>query len=125
MTFGERIRIRREELGMSQEDLARKLGYKSRSTINKIELGVNDIGQSKIVAIAKALNTTIRYLFGDSEEHETLSSIKLSTQERELIKDYRSLSSQGQEYIRQTMYMAKNIYQEETYISNMENIKGA
>ena len=34
-----RIRARREELGISQEELAKRMGYKSRSSINKIENG--------------------------------------------------------------------------------------
>ena len=38
MTIGQRVKIRREELGMSQEELAKKIGYKSKSSINKIEL---------------------------------------------------------------------------------------
>ena len=37
MTFGERVKEKREELGMTQEELAGKLGYKSRASINKIE----------------------------------------------------------------------------------------
>ena len=36
-TIGDRIKSRREELGLTQDDLALKLGYKSRSSINKIE----------------------------------------------------------------------------------------
>lgn len=62
--IGERIRERREQLGLSQDDLAKLMGYKSRSTINKIESGVNDITQSKVVAFAKALETTPAYLMG-------------------------------------------------------------
>jgi transcriptional regulator with XRE-family HTH domain len=58
------IKSRREQLGMTQEELARKLGYKSRSSINKIENGENDILQSKIALFAKALNTTTAYLMG-------------------------------------------------------------
>lgn len=64
MELYKRIRSRREELGMSQEELAKKMGYKSRSSINKIEMGENDIPQSKIVAFAKALDTTPAYLMG-------------------------------------------------------------
>ena len=64
MELGKRIRKRREELNISQDVLAKRLGYKSRSSINKIELGLNDITQSRIVAIAKALNTTPAYLMG-------------------------------------------------------------
>ena len=68
MNFCDRIRIRREELNLSQDELAKRLGYKSRSTINKIELGINDVSQSKIVALAKALETTVGYLMGDNEK---------------------------------------------------------
>ena len=59
-----RIRARREELGISQEELAKRMGYKSRSSINKIEKGENDIPQSKIVAFARALRTTPEALMG-------------------------------------------------------------
>ena len=62
-----RIRSRREELGLSQEELAKRLGYKSKTTINKIELGHNDITQSKLVLFAKALSTTPGYLMGWEE----------------------------------------------------------
>ena len=64
MDIYQRIRKRREELGMSQDDLAHKMGYKSRSSINKIEMGLNDISQSKVVAFAEALDTTPAYLMG-------------------------------------------------------------
>ncbi len=37
--LGYRIRLRRLAIGMSQEELAKKTGYNSRSSINKIELG--------------------------------------------------------------------------------------
>ena len=59
-----RIRQRREELGMTQDELAQKLGYKSRSSINKIEKGENDIPQSKIVAFANALDIAPESLMG-------------------------------------------------------------
>ena len=54
MELYQRIRKRREELGLSQEELAQKMGYKSRSSINKIEMGENDIPQKKIVKFARA-----------------------------------------------------------------------
>ncbi len=70
MSLYENIKHRREELGMTQEELATKLGYKSRSTINKIELGKSDIPQSKIELFAKVLKTTPAELMG-WEEDET------------------------------------------------------
>ena len=65
--LSERIKQRREELGFSQEELAKKLGYKSRSTIAKIEGEDNDIPQSKIKAFADALETTPSWLMGWDE----------------------------------------------------------
>lgn len=53
---------------MTQEELASKLGYKSKSTINKIELGINDIPQSKVVKFAEALDTTPAVLMGWEEQ---------------------------------------------------------
>ncbi len=62
--IGKIICARRKELGMTQEELAKKLGYKSKSTINKIENGTNDIPQSKVVKFAEVLETTIADLMG-------------------------------------------------------------
>ena len=59
--IGKRIRSRREQLGMTQEELASRLGYK---TIAKIENGTNDIVQSKVTEFAKVLDTTPAYLMG-------------------------------------------------------------
>lgn len=68
-TIYSRIKNLRESLGLSQDELAKKLGYTSRSTINKIESGKIDISRSKIEAFAKALNTTPSYLMGwDNED---------------------------------------------------------
>lgn len=55
MGCGENIKKRREEIGMSQEELARKCGYKSRASISKIEAEETDLTQKKIIVIAKAL----------------------------------------------------------------------
>ena len=67
MTIYERIKYLREERGMSRQELAEKVGYKTASAVNKIELGLRDINQSKIVEFAKALNTTPSYLLGDDQ----------------------------------------------------------
>ena len=54
--IGIRIKELREKAGLTQEELAKIIGYKSRSTINKIEMGKNDIPQNKIIKFANALN---------------------------------------------------------------------
>ena len=67
----QRIKDRREALGLTQDDLAQKLGYKTRSSIAKIEKGLVDIPQSKILAFAQALDTTPAYLMGWDESSPT------------------------------------------------------
>jgi transcriptional regulator with XRE-family HTH domain len=64
LKIGDIIKSRREELGLSQDDLAKKMGYKSRSSINKIENGTTRINQDKIEMFADALDTTPSVLMG-------------------------------------------------------------
>ena len=63
MTIGERIKARRIELGLSQEELATKVGYKSRSSINKIELS-RKLPIDKVEKMALALDCQPEYLMG-------------------------------------------------------------
>jgi len=58
------IRKRREELNMSQRELASKVGYKDNSTIAKMEKGLVDITIGRLKQIATALETTPAKLLG-------------------------------------------------------------
>ena len=69
-TIYERIRRLRQKNNMSQDELAKKTGYTSRSTINKIEAGKIDISRTKIKVFADALGVTPAYLMGWEEESE-------------------------------------------------------
>ena len=83
--IGKRIKNRRKELGITQEELAQKLGYKNKSTIAKIENGTNDIVQSKVVEFAKALDTTVAALMGwDDAEPEQEPHYYLDDDAREM-----------------------------------------
>lgn len=64
MEWYDRIKSRRIEINISQQELAKRVGYHSRSSINKIEQGINDIPQSKIKDFAKALNVSPAWLLG-------------------------------------------------------------
>lgn len=55
-SVGNRIRIRRKELGLTQADLAERVGYKYKSSIQKIEAGLTDINTEMIKKIAGALS---------------------------------------------------------------------
>ena len=76
--LGKRIHDLRVARGMSQEDLARAVGYtsaNSRSTINKVEQGKNDIMQSKLPLYARALGVTVEQLMDTSEQPKTQDEI--------------------------------------------------
>lgn len=67
MKIGEKIKHRRIELGWSQRELAKRMGYGNHSTITKIESGQVDIPQSRIVQFAEVLGVTVAFLM-DWEE---------------------------------------------------------
>ena len=72
------IKRRRQQLKMTQTDLALKMGYADKSMIAKIEKGNVDIPQSKILAFANALETTPGELMGwdyETEATETVDNI--------------------------------------------------
>lgn len=71
--LGQKIKKKREELGLSQEDLAKILGYKHKSSINKIELGAADVPRAKVPAFAKALGMTAIEFSGWTEDRKTVS----------------------------------------------------
>lgn len=64
MTIGDRIKSRRIELGYTQEQLATKLGYKTKGSIAKIENGEQSLTPERLYDIAKVLETSPSYLAG-------------------------------------------------------------
>lgn len=94
MTFGERILKLRTEKGMTQDELAQKLGYKSRSSIAKIENGVRDVPRSQIVELAKALGTTPSVLMGwEDEKKDEPSAVILPTEKIHMIPVFGSVAA--------------------------------
>ncbi len=63
----ERVKQVRQQLNISQDELAKRLGYKSRSTISKIEAGENDIPLIKLKPFADALGVSMEFLLGLTE----------------------------------------------------------
>ena len=68
---GINIKKRRMELKMSQQELADAMGYKTRSTIAKIESGENDVSQKKLRKFAEILDTTVESLISGYTMAET------------------------------------------------------
>ena len=88
--MGKKIAERRKELGFTQEELAAKVGYKSKSTINKIELGINGVPQSKVTRFAEVLGVTVAWLMGID------NSKPLGITEEQAIALFRELNKEGQ-----------------------------
>lgn len=92
MTLGERIKKMRSDAGLTQEELAKEIGYSTKTSISKIENDVLDINQSTIVALARALKTTPCVLLGWSEAEKKLPI--LTEHEITLVLAYRAHPSE-------------------------------
>jgi transcriptional regulator with XRE-family HTH domain len=65
--LGERIRTRRKQLGMSQEDLASYMSTIQRQ-ISHYETGDNSPTAEVLVRLAQALETSLDYLVGLTDD---------------------------------------------------------
>ena len=74
MNIYNRIKRRRLELGLSQQELAEKVNLKTKGAICRIENGKRDLTQSQVIEFAKALNTTPAYLMGWEEDEQALDN---------------------------------------------------
>lgn len=63
--IGARIKNRRIALGMSQTELAKKLGYSNKSMISLVESGKRDLNMSQLYTLANALDCTTSDLIDD------------------------------------------------------------
>ena len=72
LTLYDNIKKRRIELGLTQSQLAERLGYADKSMIAKIEKGSIDLPHSKIIAFADALNIAPEELMG-WDDHPSVS----------------------------------------------------
>ena len=97
MTVGQRVRQRRTELGLSCEDLATLLQYKSKATVFKIENDINEIAISRLQDFAYALETTPEWLLGFSDEKTAPSERDERSKEFERL--FNSIPAEQQELV--------------------------
>lgn len=110
MEMHENIKYLREKLGLSQIELALKVGYKDRSSIAKVESGGVDLPQSKIAAFASALGVTPAELIGIDwltnnnrialEVRKVVATPTLTDDESDLLHKYRRLDDAAKGRIR-------------------------
>lgn len=104
--IGKRIKAKRNELGLSQRELAARLGYKDHTTLTRIEAGKVDLPQSKIAQFAKALGVAPAYLMGweaeppAAELGEIAASVLQHPGLLKLVHEYMSLGEEEQATVR-------------------------
>ncbi len=64
LAIGARMRTRRRQLGLSQSDLAGRLGVTFQQ-VQKYERGANRVAASTLLAASVTLNTTVSWLVGE------------------------------------------------------------
>lgn len=69
-TLGDRVRAERVRQGITQDELAKKAGYSSRTSINKIENG-RPASLKVVHKLAEALNVSEWYLLGSCDAEDT------------------------------------------------------
>lgn len=85
MLIGERIRERRKELGITQDELANRVGVK-KTSISNYEVNTNSPPEKVIIKLMEALDCDANYLFGGCDEQ-----IIVTPHEQKLIKAYRQM----------------------------------
>jgi transcriptional regulator with XRE-family HTH domain len=97
LELGKRVRLRRVELGISQSDLADRLGV-SFQQVQKYEKGVNRVGAARLQQIATALDVPVTFFYEsqtrEAKEVDSLLFIDSSFSLR-LLRAYASVKSQA------------------------------
>ena len=98
--LGDNVKRIRIEKGLSQDELAQKVGYTSRSTISCIESGKRDCSQRQIVALADALGVSPGDLLEKSDASpDTVKAVRFvsaSETEKKIIDMFVSLPADSQ-----------------------------
>ena len=112
---GQNIATARKQAGLTQEELAARVGYKTKSAINKIELGIRELPQKKIKLFADALGVRPGHLMGwdvpASEAGALAAKVLKDPEAFQFMKDFMELGEADRYALRLAMetVKAKNI----------------
>lgn len=103
MNVGKNIKNRREELGMTADQLAEKIG-KNRATVYRYENGdIENLPTSVLVPIAEVLRCTPAYLMGWTDSEEDRPEEALAESDAELLDKFHRLSAEQQALVLATI----------------------
>lgn len=83
LKIADRIKYLRDKVGMTQTDLAKRLGI-SRSAVNSWEMSLSTPSLSNIVEMTKIFHVSADFLLA-SDDKMTVDISELSNEEREII----------------------------------------
>ena len=105
MTIGERIKQRRKELGMSQEELAKKVGFSGKTSISRIERSTGRLQSDIVIKIAKALMMNPVDLMQGSDYHDYVwDYYMIDDEDIRLIDNYHCLTDNARNRLEQYLY---------------------
>lgn len=100
-TTGKRIKTKRAEKKLSQEELALIMGKTSKQVISNWENDKNEPNLSDLKKLALELDTTVAYLIGESEVEENSHSDTITISKDEFISLQRKALKQEEEKVKQ------------------------
>ena len=105
----DRLRECRLRCGLTQKFVALSLGV-SYPSVSQWETGVNTPTIENLIQLADLYGATVDYLVGRDAEAPSIKPQQFDRAEARLVETYRALSKQGQEYIRQQLAIARQLY---------------
>lgn len=105
-TIYERIRRLRLTKGMTQSELAAKVGYSGKDMVSRVEAGKVDITRSRLMQFADALDVSPLFLFNGSESAEDIGKeLPPISETDKLIEKYNMLDAEDKARIRERIDM--------------------
>lgn len=94
--IGNRLRQRRLQIGLTQQQLADKIGAK-KNTISNYECNISSPSEDIIIALMEALDCDANYLYGDFISSG--DELALDKTEKKLVTSYRGFNDEGKNKI--------------------------
>lgn len=101
LSFGERLRLSRENKGLKQKDVCNYINLSNKS-LSRYETDKSSPDPEMILKLAKLYNVSLDFLFGVSDELNTSKEQQkaaFSIDEQNLVRDYRELSTEQKKMI--------------------------
>ena len=100
MALDEKVRVKREELGMTQAELARKSGL-TQATISRIEnREVKQLKSNALKALARALGVTTDFLSGVKQKVDFDDALKADENAKIIFRGYENLNQENKERLK-------------------------